>query len=230
MGCHAYGLGLNQCFSDSLHHSVFVYFIRVENFPSQYRFRRANIDDIPALQALWFRHDFDPEELEQRLIEFQVAESESGELHAAIGIRTAQRQALLHHECWSAEMTPSLRRNLATHAFSVCEKMQVWRVWTNLADIHWEEMGFDAASPEQLDELPPGFGDWKQSWMFRKLKEDIANNENLARQFELLKMENDVNNTRIAQTGKLMQLFGYLVVSVIVVAIILGVIAYIQKS
>jgi len=202
----------------------------VEHSLSEFKFRRANLDDLDRLIELWERHDFDPIDLEPRLIEFHIAENEEGVIHAAIGIRNQDRQAMLHHECWSAEMKPQLRRDLAHHAFSVCEMMQLWKIWTLLDDTHWQEMGFDDVPAEKMDDLPKGFGDWKKPWKAYKLKADIASDANLARQFELLKIENDATNTRIEKTGKFMRLFGYFVVSIIVIAVVLGVIAFFKTQ
>ena len=202
----------------------------MEQYLNQYKFRRANIDDAGMLSSLWERHEFDPIELEQRLTEFHLAEDENGEIHAAIGIKVVDRQGLLHHECWSSEMSPQLRRELAVHAFGVCEKMQVWRIWTCLNDTHWEEMGFDPAPQDMMDQLPPGFGDWRQEWKFHKIKDDLASNANLARQFEILKIENDESNVRLKKTGQVMKFVGYTIVVIIVVAVIYAAVSFFTNS
>ncbi len=202
----------------------------MEHSLDQYKFRRANIDDLEVLSSLWERHDFDPILLEQRLTEFHIAEDESGELQAAVGIKVVDRQGLIHHECWSSGMTLHLRKELAVHALNVCETMQVWRIWTCLKDTHWEEMGFDAAPQEIMDQLPPGFGDWRETWKFQKIKDDLASNTNLARQFEILKIENDESNVRLKKTGQIMKFAGYFIVTCIVIAVIFAAVSFFSNS
>ena len=197
---------------------------------SQYRFRRANVDDVERLHELWERHDFDTIPLEQRLIEFQVAVDEYDEIHAAIGIRLNQRQALFHHECWSAEMTPQLRRELAAHALVVAERMQAWRIWILQDDVHWAEMGFDSVPPDHRENLPQGFGDWKADWKALKLKPDIASDENLARQFELLRIQSSESNEKLEKTGKLMKVLSYFLVAAIGVSVLIAALLYFQKT
>ena len=115
-------------------------------------------------------------------------------------------------------------------ALNVCETMQVWRIWACLKDTHWEEMGFDAAPQEIMDQLPPGFGDWRETWKFQKIKDDLASNTNLARQFEILKIENDESNVRLKKTGQIMKFAGYFIVTCIVIAVIFAAVSFFSNS
>lgn len=206
------------------------YFSQVNASLSQYRFRRANIDDVERLRDLWLRHGYDSEGLESRITEFQVALDESDTIVASIGIRNQQRQALFHHECWGAEMTHQVRRDLAAHAIQVAERFQVWRIWTTMEDVLWSEMGFDPVKPDALEDLPQGFGDWRSGWKAYKLRSDIASDENLARQFELLKIQNQEDNHKIKQTARVVGVVGYIIIFGIVCAIISGVVLYFRHS
>ena len=61
---------------------------------SNYRVRRATLDDITQLTALWQTMRFPVEELGKRITEFQVAENAEGKLLGAVGLQIAERQGL----------------------------------------------------------------------------------------------------------------------------------------
>lgn len=127
-------------------------------------------------------------------------------------------------------MTHQVRRELATHALQVAEMLQSWRIWINNQDVLWAEMGFDPVAPDQLEGLPQGFGDWKQEWKALQLKSDIASDENLARQFELLRIQNQETNERLEKTGRMMKIISYILVACIGCAVLFGAFLYFQKS
>ena len=63
----------------------------------QLSIRRATVEDLPALKALWMTARLPAGELECRLTEFQVVESE-GRFAGAIGV-----EILRQHACFYAE-------------------------------------------------------------------------------------------------------------------------------
>src|ERR1017187_926557 len=68
---------------------------------SNYRVRRATLDDIRQLTALWQSMQFPVEDLARRVTEFQVAEGAEGEVRGAVGLQIAERQGLVHSEAFS---------------------------------------------------------------------------------------------------------------------------------
>src|SRR6266702_4430411 len=68
---------------------------------SNYRVRRATLDDITQLTAIWKSMDFPVEELAKRITEFQVAESADGKVVGALGLQIAERQGRVHSEGFS---------------------------------------------------------------------------------------------------------------------------------
>ena len=57
--------------------------------------RRATVDDLPALRALWRSAQLPADELESRLTEFHVVEC-GGEFAGALGVQVAGQHARLH--------------------------------------------------------------------------------------------------------------------------------------
>ena len=60
---------------------------------SRYRVRRATLDDIRQLTALWQSMQFPTDDLAKRVTEFQVAEGADGAVLGAVGLQIAERQA-----------------------------------------------------------------------------------------------------------------------------------------
>ena len=58
---------------------------------SNYRVRRATLEDIGALSELWKSMRFPVEELSRRVTEFQVAEAADGKLLGALGMQMAEK-------------------------------------------------------------------------------------------------------------------------------------------
>src|SRR5690242_10343011 len=68
---------------------------------SNYRIRRATLDDISALMALWQSMHLPAGELSKRVTEFQIAESTEAKLLGAVGLQMAERQGRVHSEAFS---------------------------------------------------------------------------------------------------------------------------------
>ena len=64
----------------------------------KYRVRRATLDDLRPLGALWGTMNFAVDELARRITDFQVVESAQGVLLGATGLAVAERQGRVHSE------------------------------------------------------------------------------------------------------------------------------------
>ena len=64
----------------------------------KYRLRRATLDDLRQLAALWGTMNFAVDELARRITDFHLAESAEGVLLGAAGLQVAERQGLVHSE------------------------------------------------------------------------------------------------------------------------------------
>src|SRR6185369_9545744 len=68
---------------------------------SNYRVRRATLDDISQITAIWKSLSFPAEDLVRRVTEFQLAESADGKVVGAIGLQIAGQQGRIHSEGFS---------------------------------------------------------------------------------------------------------------------------------
>src|ERR1017187_6948634 len=67
---------------------------------SKYRVRRATLDDIGQLTAIWESMQYPTQELARRVTEFQVAEDVNGTVLGAVGLQINERQGLIHSEAF----------------------------------------------------------------------------------------------------------------------------------
>src|SRR5229473_3136428 len=67
---------------------------------SDYHVRRATLDDIGQLTALWNAMNFPAAELAKRPTEFQVTEGADGNLVGLVGLQIAERQGRIHSEAF----------------------------------------------------------------------------------------------------------------------------------
>ena len=67
---------------------------------SNYRVRRATLDDIGQLTALWESMLYPTPDLARRVTEFQVAEGPDGAVLGALGLQIAERQGRVHSEAF----------------------------------------------------------------------------------------------------------------------------------
>ena len=66
-----------------------------------YRVRRATLDDLSALKALWESMRFSGADLEKGLTEFHIVESADGKLLVAIALQIGDKSGRIHSEAFT---------------------------------------------------------------------------------------------------------------------------------
>lgn len=137
--------------------------------------RRATIDDLPQLKALWEQEHLLSGELEKRFKEFQVVEGAGGEVLGGIGLQIAGQEGRLHSEVFlHFDQADALRELLWERAKTIAANFGLMRIWTQLDTLYWRQNVFEPASPERLEKLPPAFGGGARPWMVAQLKQESA--------------------------------------------------------
>src|SRR5437763_4648115 len=109
---------------------------------SNYRVRRATLDDLPQLTGLWQAMHFPSEELAKRVTEFQVAESAEGKLLGAVGLQIAERQGRVHSEAFTDfSLAEQLRPLLWERLHAVATNHGLLRLWTQEQAPFWNHCG-----------------------------------------------------------------------------------------
>ena len=110
--------------------------------------RRATLDDIGQLTAMWESMYYPTEELARRVTEFQVAEGPDGKVLGALGLQIAERQGRVHSEAFSDfALSEQLRPLLWDRVHAVATNQGLLRVWTQEQAPFWNHCGLASWPP-----------------------------------------------------------------------------------
>jgi N-acetylglutamate synthase-like GNAT family acetyltransferase len=145
--------------------------------------RRATLDDLPALKALWEAGKLPAAELEGRLTEFHVVES-GGQVAGALGVQILRQHGRLHSEDYSDFAVADAARELFWDRIQkLAANLGVFRLWTQETSPFWTHWGFQPASAEVLARLPAEWKNLEGRWLTLELKNEEAINKALETQF-----------------------------------------------
>jgi len=144
--------------------------------PAPFSLRRATVDDLPALRALWESMKFSVPDLERRLTEFQVAVTGEGQMVGAVGFEMHQRHGRIHSEAYSDfSAADVVRPMLWTRLQSLCSNHGVLRLWTQEVSPFWTHNGLKPPTDElEKQKLPEAWRVMEGNWLTLKLKDEEA--------------------------------------------------------
>ncbi len=139
--------------------------------PSQWIARRATLDDLPALEALWQRCGLPWEQLEKYLTEFQVILNEDGGALGALGLLVDGHEGLVHTEAIppGQDAADDLRAALWKRLQIVARNQGVLRLWTQEDAPYWGTVGFGGPDGKVRSEAKSAFLDSDPDWRFFQL-------------------------------------------------------------
>jgi N-acetylglutamate synthase-like GNAT family acetyltransferase len=141
---------------------------------SKFRVRRATLDDISQLVALWNSMKFPADALSKRVTEFQIAEDSQGALAGAVGLEIAQKQGRIHSEAFTDfALADQLRPMLWERVRAVATNHGLLRLWTQEHAPFWCHCGLVKPDPDILQKLPAPWQAQKTDWLTLKLKDDV---------------------------------------------------------
>ena len=189
--------------------------------PPGYSARRATLDDLPALLALWQTEKLDVAVLEKHFTEFQVALDERGHVLGALGLAVAGTAGRLHSECFSDfGLTDKLRPLLWERVQAVARNRGVARLWLHEDTLYFRGEGFDPASPELIEKLPAAFGSRDDAWWTLKLKEDLLAGMTPEQELALFKKLTDDSTARVLRQAQVMKWIAGVVAVAVFIAIL----------
>jgi N-acetylglutamate synthase-like GNAT family acetyltransferase len=177
---------------------------------SSQRTRRATTDDLERLKALWEAERFAVGELEKQFTDFQVAEDGQGEVAAAIALQIAGGQGRIHSETFADfGQTDLLRPRLWQQLQTTAQLHGLFLLWTRETAPFWrQDAGFAEAPREWLEKLPAGFGAAGPGWLALRIREEGADPEALARQFELFKIAEQAKREKLVRQARILRYVG----------------------
>ena len=188
---------------------------------SNYRVRRATLDDINQLTTLWKSMGFPVDDLAKRITEFQVAEGPQAKVVGALGLQIAERQGRIHSECFSDfALAEQLRPLLWDRVHSVAINHGLLRLWTQEQAPFWNHCGLVVADAPTLEKLP---APWRATsslpWLTLKLKEDIVTVVSLDKEFALFMESEKQRTARAFQHARLLKALATLIALAVLVLV-----------
>ena len=173
----------------------------------QLHIRRATVDDLPALKALWLAAQLPADKLKDRVTEFQVVEAD-GKFAGAIGVQIVRQHARLHSEDYADFSVADAARELFWERIQkLAANHGVFRVWMNEVSSFWTRWGFQPANAETLTRLPDEWKTLEGNWLTLELKNEDAINAILKNQFGDFMASEKNHTAQLAENARKFKLF-----------------------
>ena len=187
---------------------------------SPYRVRRATLDDIRQLTALWQTMQFPAEDLAKRVTEFQVALGADGNVLGAIGLQIAERQGLVHSEAfYDFALAEHLRPLLWDRLHAVATNHGLLRVWNREQAPFWNHCGLVKADAETLHKLPALWRGAPSPWLTLKLRDDVETVMSLDKEFALFMQSEKQRTERVFQHARMIKTVATLIAFALLIAV-----------
>ncbi len=184
--------------------------------------RRATIDDLPRLVPLWAQENLPARELEKRFKEFQVAETDDGELIGTLGVKIAGLEGLVHGEAFAhPEQADQLRTRLWDRSLVLIKNHGLGRVWTQLSSPFWNTNGFHVAPTEMLAKLPAEFAGAPAPWRYLQLRETTVPTVSVDKEFAIFKEAEQESTQRLFRQAKVLKLVAGVVAGFVLLLVLL---------
>ena len=173
----------------------------------QLQIRRATVDDLPALKALWLAAQLPADKLKDRVTEFQVVEAD-GKFAGAIGVQIIRQHARLHSEDYADFSVADAARELFWERIQkLAANHGVFRVWMQENSPFWKNYGFQPPSAEAITRLPDEWKNLEGNWLTLELKNEDAINAVLKNQFGEFMASEKNHTAQIAENARKFKLF-----------------------
>ena len=188
---------------------------------SNYRVRRATLDDIGQLTALWESMYYPTEALARRVTEFQVAEGLDGKVLGALGLQIAERQGRVHSEAFSDfALAEHLRPLLWDRVHAVATNHGLLRVWTQEQAPFWNHCGLLKADAEALAKLPALWRGSSSAWLTLKLRDDVETVMSLDKEFAAFMQSEKQRTERVFRHARALKTFATVIAFALLIAVV----------
>lgn len=194
---------------------------------NSFQVRRATIEDLPALTALWQSMNLPVNGLDRRLTEFQVATDAAGKLVGAIGFQIAGKQGLIHSEGFTDfGVTDTVRPMLWERLLMVATNHGTVRAWTKEVAPFWKQTGLTPPDAEALTKLPPVWSEQPGEWLTLKLREDVEEVLSLDKEFaQYVQAEKEQTRANLG-TAKVMNKVAMTLAILLAVGVVIGLVYF----
>ncbi len=182
--------------------------------------RRATVEDVPKLVALWEGEGLPAQALEKRFKEFQVIEGSDGSIAGVVGLEISGLEGRLHSEAFAQpEQADGVRTSFWERLQVLGQNHGLVRVWTQFSTPFWTHSGFQVAPPDTLAKRPEAFGNDPHPWRFIQLRPEPANAPSIEKEFAMFKEMENERTARLLQQAKVMKLVAAIVVLLVFILV-----------
>jgi len=190
---------------------------------SNYRARRATLDDLGQLTALWkSMMTYPTEDLVRRITEFQVVEGMDGKVLGAMGLQILERQGRLHSEAFTDfALAEELRPLLWDRLHAVAAHQGLLRIWTQEPAPFWSRCGLLKADGEALEKLPALWRGSPSAWLTLKLRDDPEAAMSLDKEFALFMQSEKQRTERVFRQARTLKTLVTLIAVALLIAVVI---------
>ncbi len=187
-----------------------------------YHARRAHLDDLPALKALWESMRFPTADLEKHLTDFQVVHDANQQVVGALGFQMAQRHGRIHSEAFGDfGVTDQARPLLWARIQTLSTNHGLHRLWTQERIPFWTQNGFQPAAATILEKLPAIWDRAQPDWLTLQLKDEQAI-ASLDREFAMFVESEKSRSAEALGQARAVKTFLLVIIGLIVLALVVG--------
>ncbi len=180
------------------------------------RARRATVDDLPALHALWQRADLPWDQLDRFVTEFLVVPGEEGILLAAVGLQVDGDQGLFHSEAiLPNDDADAYRAALWQRLQIVARNHGAVRLWTLEDALFWRSV-FVPADPALVQGLKASFADSTAEWWTFQVIDPAKAQKLVDEQLALWEANRQVGSTEFTDSIQRFRQVSFLLVGVVI--------------
>ena len=198
---------------------------------NSFQVRRATIEDLTALTALWHSMNLPVNGLDRRLTEFQVATDAAGKIVGAIGFQLVGKQALIHSEGFTDfGVTDIVRPMLWERLQMVAANHGIVRAWTKEVAPFWKQISLTRPDAEALTKLPPMWSEQPGEWLTIKLREDVEEALSTDKEFALYVQAERESSRAALGTAKVMNKVALALAILLAVGVMIALIYFSRGS
>jgi N-acetylglutamate synthase-like GNAT family acetyltransferase len=183
--------------------------------------RRATLDDIGQLTAMWESMYYPTEELARRVTEFQVAEGLDGKVLGALGLQITERQGRVHSEAFSDfALSEQLRPLLWDRVLAVATNQGLLRVWTQEQAPFWNHCGLANPDPAALEKLPAAWRGSSSAWRTLKLRDDVETVMSVDKEFAVFMQSEKQRTEQVFRRARALKTFATVIAFALLLAVV----------
>lgn len=172
--------------------------------------RRATLEDLPGLRALWQKAHMPVQDLEKRFTEFQLLRNAQGQIVAAMALHIERNQGQIHGEVYANPAdAPRLRPLLWERVMRLAKNNGLVRLWTPATVSFYREMGMGEPDEIMRAKIPPGFGSPGADWLVLNLREESQPHLSMEQELELFAAHQKAEAQRMQRQRESLKLIAY---------------------